>query len=70
MASWPVPRQAGWVDHVNTPQTEAELAVIRRSVTRGSPFGEETWIAKAVRELSLESTLRPRGRPKKANNGS
>ena len=70
LAAWPAPRQAGWVDHVNTPQTEAELAAIRRSVNRGSPFGDDTWIAKAVRELSLESTLRPRGRPKLDNNGS
>jgi hypothetical protein len=31
---------------------EAELAAIRCSVTRGSPFGDETWIAKAVHELS------------------
>jgi putative transposase len=70
LAAWPVPRQAGWVNHVNTPQTEAELAAIRRSVTRGNPFGDEPWMATAVRELSLESTLRPRGRPKKENNGS
>ena len=70
LASWPVPRQAGWVDHVNRPQTEAELAAIRRSLDRGSPFGDETWSAKAVRQLSLESTLRPRGRPKKDRNGS
>ncbi len=70
LAACPVPRQAGWVEHVNTPQTEAELAAIRRSVNHGRPFADVTWYAKAVRRLGLETTLRPRGRPKKQNNGS
>jgi putative transposase len=39
LAAWPLPRKASWVDHVNEPLTEAELAAIRRSVNRGSPFG-------------------------------
>jgi putative transposase len=65
LASWPVPRQAHWVDYVNAPQTEAELAALRRSVQRGSPFGDESWSDRAVRRLGLESTLRPQGRPKK-----
>ena len=38
---------------------------IRASIARGSPFGEETWRKKAARSLGLESTLRPRGRPRK-----
>ena len=71
LASWPIPRKAGWVEHVNAPQSEAELAAIRRSVERGSPFGNESWSDRAVRRLGLESTIRARGRPKKsANNGS
>lgn len=70
LSSWPVPRQAHWVDYVNSPQTDAELAALRRSVQRGSPFGDESWSDRAVRQLGLESTLRPQGRPKKQQNGS
>ena len=70
LAAWPLPRPGGWVEHVNTAQTEAELTALRRCVTRGSPFGSESWSTRTVRRLSLESTLRPRGRPKKQTNGS
>lgn len=70
LAAWPLPRRAGWVDHVNTPLTEAELVAVRHSVQRGCPFGSQPWSERAVRRLGLESTLRPRGRPKKSSNGS
>ena len=70
LSAWPLPRQPGWIEHVNEPQTEDELAAIRRSVARGVPFGDEAWTRRAVRDLGLETTLRPRGRPKKHNKGS
>ena len=54
-----------WLKHVNRPQTDAELADIRRSVTRGQPFGSEAWRTKVARKLGLEHTFRPRGRPRK-----
>jgi len=65
LASWPLPRKAGWAEHVNAPQSEAELAAIRRSVERGNPYGSESWNERTVRRLGLESTIRPRGRPRK-----
>jgi putative transposase len=70
LSAWPLPRRPGWIDHVNTPQTDAELGALRRSVQRGCPYGDSTWSEKMVRQLGLESTLRPHGRPKKQNNGS
>jgi putative transposase len=70
LATWPLRRLPGWVDHVNAAQTEAELAALRRCVTRGSPFGGDSWRERIVRRLGLESTIRPRGRPKKQINGS
>jgi putative transposase len=70
LAPWPVRRQAGWIDHVNAPQTEAELAAIRNSVARGSPYGDEQWTERVVKRLGIETTLRPRGRPRKAEKGS
>jgi len=40
----------------NSPQAEAELTAIRRSVNRGSAFGDETWATAATKELGLEIT--------------
>lgn len=70
LSAWPLPRQPQWVDHVNEPLTEAELTAVRRSVQRGNPLGSASWCERAVDRLNLQSTLRPRGRPKKAENGS
>lgn len=70
LTSWPLPRKAQWCDHVNRPQTEGELQALRRSMQRGSPFGDAAWIEQASRRLGLESTLRPHGRPKKKGIGS
>ena len=35
-------RFVGWLEHVNSTQTDAELVAIRRCIKRGSPFGDET----------------------------
>ncbi len=66
----PVALPANWTDQVNEPLTEAELAAVRRSVTRGQPFGEGAWVAETAAALNLQLTLRPRGRPRKTNHGS
>jgi putative transposase len=66
LSAWPVPRRANWAAHVNAAQSEAELVALRRSVLRGSPFGDAEWRERTIRELGLESTIRPRGRPKRA----
>ena len=60
----PVPLPRGWARLVNKPQTEAEVATVRHSIHRGTPFGNETWTRRAASRLGLESTLRPRGRPR------
>jgi len=70
LAPWPVPRQAGWIDHVNQPLTESELLAVRHSIQRGNPIGDPAWCDRTIHKLGLETTLRPRGRPKKRNNGS
>lgn len=70
LSPWPVRRIANWIDYVNEPQSESELSAIRRSVKRGCPLGSESWSSKTVVRLGLESTLRPRGRPRKQKNDS
>ena len=64
LSDWPLPRPRSWLQYVNQPQTEAELEAIRRSVRRGQPYGGDTWVRGTATRLGLESTLRPRGRPK------
>ena len=48
----------------NESQTDEELEAVRQCVQRGRPFGKEPWVQRTTRRLNLESTLRPRGRPK------
>lgn len=67
LSRWPVAggrRPSGWLQHVNTPQTEAELASLRRAVNRGQPLGPTAWRDKMTQRFGLESTFRPRGRPR------
>jgi len=65
LAPWPIRRSPNWLEFVNVPQTDNELQALRKSVVRGCPFGDEVWSNRIVKRLGLESTLRPRGRPKK-----
>lgn len=59
----PLPRR--WRHWVNKPLTAAEHQAVQECLRRGMPFGDERWRTQSARRLSLESTLRPRGRPKK-----
>lgn len=58
-------RPDNWLEWVTEPQTEAELKAMRGCVARGAPYGSERWQQLAARRLSPESTLRPRGRPRR-----
>jgi putative transposase len=59
----PLPRCADWLDWVNQPQTEGELAALRKSIERGAPFGRQSWQRAIAARLGLESSLNARGRP-------
>ena len=61
----PVRRPDDWRAFVNEPQTEAEVKRLRQCLQRGRPFGEPAWQQQTAQRLGLESSLRPRGRPKK-----
>ena len=61
----PCPLPVDWADIVNAGQSEEELNRVRASVSRGTPFGDERWTIRAAARLSIESSLRPRGRPRK-----
>jgi putative transposase len=64
LAGWPLPLPRTWVEHVNAPQSEAELAAVRTSLRRGCPFGNQSWQRATATRLGLESTLRSPGRPR------
>jgi putative transposase len=71
LAPWPVDAPRNWVQRVNGAETAEEAERIGRSVTRSRPFGSPTWQVRTARRLGLESTINPRGRPKrKAPKGS
>lgn len=65
LSDWPLPRPRRWLRYVNEPEMEAELRAIRRSCKRGTPYGSPDWVKKTAKELGLEATIRPPGRPKK-----
>lgn len=65
LADWPVACPRNWTSLVNRPQTEAELVTMRRSIDRGTPLGDDRWTKRTAARLGLESSLRPRGRPRK-----
>ena len=66
LVAGPVKRPRHWLEWVNQPLTLKELAAIRHSVTRGTPYGGSAWVEHTAQRLGLESTLRPRGRPPKS----
>lgn len=63
LSPWPIPRAENWVQKVNEPLTDPELARVRLSTLRGRPFGENAWVERIAKQNGLESTLRARGRP-------
>jgi putative transposase len=70
LSRWPIPRRSNWARHVNQGLTAEELKAIRRCAARGNPYGDESWNSRMIKMLGLESTVRPRGRPRKTEKGS
>jgi len=58
---WP----GDWLKWVNRPQTPEEHEVLARCIARGQPFGSPAWVNRMAGRFGLQSTLRPRGRPRK-----
>lgn len=63
-SAWPVAPPRNWRSTVQRAETSAELDELRKSVVRGAPFGGERWQQRTASKLGLDSTLRPRGRPR------
>jgi putative transposase len=65
MDDGPTPRSVDWLDWINEPQSEAELAALRKCIERGTPYGKEPWQHATAERLGLEASLHPRGRPRR-----
>jgi putative transposase len=63
---WPVERPMNVEQWVNEPLFDHELCRLRQCVNRQAPFGTPVWQQQMSTTFGLESTLRPRGRPRKA----
>ena len=63
LAAWPVAMPIDWVRHVNDPQDEKELDALRLARDRGRPYGDTDWTHEIARDLGIESSMRPTGRP-------
>ena len=61
----PIDLPRDWGGYVDEPLTQKDLQRLHQSVNRQSPYGALMWQIQVSKKLGLESTLRPRGRPKK-----
>ena len=64
LSEGPLPKGSEWLQFVDSIETEAELKAIRHSIQRGTPYGDSEWQNSTAIELGIESSLRPRGRPR------
>jgi putative transposase len=61
----PVELPKEWSKFVNESISEKELEKLRQSVSRQSPYGDSLWQVHVSKTFGLESTIRPRGRPRR-----
>jgi len=65
LSDGPIKLPSNWDRLLHETIAEPELQRLKNSMKRGAPFGNGHWKQLAAAKLKLESTLRPRGRPKK-----
>ena len=70
LSRWPVEQPVDWLRRVNVALTAGELESLRCSVQKGQPFGHARWTQRTAKRLGLESSLRPRGLPRKRPSAS
>jgi putative transposase len=68
LSPWPIARPRNWIKRVNAPLTRQEEQAVLRSIERGQPYGDPEWQMATAARLGLQSTMRPRGRPRKDQN--
>ena len=66
LSEGPVELPSNWARLLHADFTEEQLSRIEKSVKRGAPFGAAGWTEQTAARLKLQSTLKPRGRPRKS----
>lgn len=61
----PIALPEDWHSYVDQPLAVTEMERLKRSMQRQAPFGSPPWQTQICQELGLESTLAPKGRPRK-----
>ena len=51
---------------VNDTEEQETLDRVRDTIRRSNPFGKDEWAQTMAKKFGLESTLKPRGRPRKS----
>ena len=67
LSPWPVPAPRSYRVWLNQSQGKEEIENIRYALKRSRPYGSEKWVAKAVAEFGLETTIRTPLRPGKGS---
>jgi REP element-mobilizing transposase RayT len=55
-----------WNKLVNAVVKNDSYEELKNCIKRGTPYGDKQWKINSAKKMKLESTLRPRGRPKKS----
>ena len=66
----PVRRREDWLEWVNQPLIPEEIEAIQVCINRGQPYGNRSWKKRTAKSLGIESSIRPRGRPRKKRRAS
>jgi len=61
--AWPLDRPAEWIEYVNAPQSDKEVAGLRLAIRRNMPLGDCEWTRATALDLGLDPRFRNRGRP-------
>ena len=65
LSDGPIKLPNNWSSLVQDQMDEDDLNHLNNSIKRGAPLGESLWARETARKIKIESTLNPRGRPRK-----
>jgi putative transposase len=65
LSDGPLPIPKKWTQLVGRKLAVADQDQISSSIRRGAPLGDPDWVWRAATELTLQSTIKPRGRLRK-----
>lgn len=64
LSALPIETPEDYVEFITTPLTIAELESVRYSLSKGKPYGTDSWTLRKITDYVLDATVRGRGRPK------